>query len=137
MERRAGQKRRVLHAAGTEPRAARPSRASMASTHLLTRPSTVAPLPLLIRLNFCYTLGMQSTAGHTDVAAAVRALAERHRVSYVPTDTDVLAHHITRLSGDDVRFDDVELLLIALQRAGHLSRREAVLWQADYLRQSL
>jgi hypothetical protein len=39
--RRASQKRRLL-AAGAEPRAACPSQASMASTHLLTRPSTVA-----------------------------------------------------------------------------------------------
>src|ERR1700680_4782832 len=39
--RRTGQKRRLL-AAAPEPRAARSSRASMARSHLLTRPSTVA-----------------------------------------------------------------------------------------------
>jgi hypothetical protein len=51
------------------------------------------------------------------------------------TAIDDLAHHITRLSGDDVILDETELLLVALQRAGHLSWREAVLMQADYLRQ--
>jgi hypothetical protein len=72
----------------------------------------------------------------TATAAAIRALAERHGVSYTRTASDVLAHHITRLSGDDVVLDEPELLLIALQRAGHLSRTEAVLLQADYLRQA-
>jgi uncharacterized protein YajQ (UPF0234 family) len=68
--------------------------------------------------------------------SAIRALAERYDVAYEQTSTDVLADHITRLSGDDVELDDTELLLIALQRAGHLSRSQAVLMQADYLRQA-
>jgi|HubBroStandDraft_1064217.scaffolds.fasta_scaffold1272124_2 hypothetical protein len=71
-----------------------------------------------------------------DTKAAIRALAERHRVTYKPASTDGLAHHITRLAGDDVVFDETEQLLIALQRAGVLSRTEAVLLQADYLRQT-
>jgi hypothetical protein len=69
-------------------------------------------------------------------AAAIRALAERHKVAYVPTATDAWAHQVTRLAGDDVEFDETELLLIALQRAGHLSRTDAVLLQADYLAQA-
>ncbi len=69
-------------------------------------------------------------------ANAIRALAERHGVAYKPTDTDQLAHHITRLSGDDVVFEEIENLLIALQRSGHLSRTDAVLLQANYLRQA-
>ena len=72
----------------------------------------------------------------TPAAAAIRSMAERYGVEYTRTGSDILAHHITRLSGDDVVFDETELLLVALQRAGHLSRREAVLLQADYLRQS-
>ena len=71
-----------------------------------------------------------------DTAAAIRALAERHHVTYVETANDVLAHHFTRLAGDDVEFDDTERLLIALQRAGHISRADAVLLQAAYLRQA-
>ena len=77
---------------------------------------------------------MSEARHQTDTEATIRALAERYQVRYVPTEADVLAHHITRLSGDDVVFDDTELLLIALQRAGHLSRTDAVLLQADYLR---
>jgi hypothetical protein len=73
----------------------------------------------------------------TPAATAIRSMAERYGVEYKRTSADILAHHITRLSGDDVVFDETELLLVALQRAGHLSRREAVLLQANYLRQSL
>jgi hypothetical protein len=50
--------------------------------------------------------------------------------------TDAWAHQVTRLSGDDVEFDATELLLIALQRAGHISRTDAVLLHADYLTQA-
>jgi hypothetical protein len=74
---------------------------------------------------------------HTSNAAtAIRALAEQHKVVYTPTTTDAWAQHVTRLAGDDVEFDDTELLLIALQRAGHISRTDAVLLQADYLAQA-
>ena len=79
---------------------------------------------------------MHGTRSHKTTAAAIRALAERHAVAYSQTASDVLAHHVTRLSGDDVVLDEPELLLIALQRAGHLSRAEAVLLQADYLREA-
>jgi hypothetical protein len=49
---------------------------------------------------------------------------------------DILAQHITRLSGDDVAFDPVENTIVALQRAGILSRIQAVRLQARYLRES-
>jgi hypothetical protein len=41
-----------------------------------------------------------------------------------------------RLSGDDVLLDDVEQMVIALQRAGVLSRVQAVRLQARYLREN-
>lgn len=63
-------------------------------------------------------------------------LAERHGVSYTPTAIDAWAREVTRLADDDVILDDVELLLIALQRAGHLSRPEALRLQVNYLRES-
>jgi hypothetical protein len=69
-------------------------------------------------------------------AAAIRALADRHRITYAQTPTDVWANHVTRLAGDDVEFDEIERLLIALQRAGHISRADAVRLQADYLHQA-
>ena len=70
------------------------------------------------------------------VAARIRKMAQEHHVAYVHTSHDALAHHITRLAGDDVQLDEVEQLLIALQRSGHLSRIEMVQLQAAYLREA-
>jgi hypothetical protein len=69
------------------------------------------------------------------VATTVRALAEQYKVAYVTTATDVWAHHVTWLAGDDVKLDEIELLLIALQRSGHLSRPDALALQVRYLRE--
>ena len=59
-------------------------------------------------------------------AARIRKLAQKYHVTYVRAKHDTLAYHVTRLAGDDVEFDEIERLLIALQRSGHLSRVEAV-----------
>ena len=48
-------------------------------------------------------------------------MAAKHQLSYVARQSDMLAGHVTRLSGDHVSLDDVEYLLIALQRAGHIT----------------
>ncbi len=72
----------------------------------------------------------------TATATAIRELAEKHKVAYQEAATDVLGHHITRLSGDDVKLDATELLLLALERAGHVSGREAVRLHANYLREA-
>jgi hypothetical protein len=77
-----------------------------------------------------------SPKSKSKTAARIRALAKKYRVTYVRTRQDVLAHHITRLAGDDVKFDEIEQLLIALQRSGHLSRGEIVKLQASYLREA-
>jgi hypothetical protein len=69
-------------------------------------------------------------------ALHIRALARKYHVRYVRTRSDALAHHITRLAGDNVELDEIEQLLIALQRAGHLSRTELVRLQANYLRET-
>jgi hypothetical protein len=69
-------------------------------------------------------------------ATHIRKLAQQHHVAYARTQNDTLAHHITRLAGDHVELDEVEQLLIALQRAGHLSRQELVRLQARYLREA-
>jgi len=69
-------------------------------------------------------------------AKRIRELARKHGVQYVEMPNDALARHITRLAGDDVQLDDVEHLLIALQRGGHLSRSELVILQANYLREA-
>jgi hypothetical protein len=66
----------------------------------------------------------------------IRRLAERNHVTYLQTANDVLANDMTRLADDDVKLDPVEQMVIALQRAGHLSRVQAVRLQARYLREN-
>lgn len=66
----------------------------------------------------------------------IRNLVRRYCVAYAETPTDRLAHQITRLAGDTVELDEIERLLIGLQRAGHLSRPEMILLQARYLREA-
>jgi hypothetical protein len=70
------------------------------------------------------------------IAVRIRKMAQEHHVMYFSTQRDVLAHHITRLAGDNVQLDEIEQLLIALQRSGHLSRVEMVKLQAAYLREA-
>ena len=74
--------------------------------------------------------------GAAETSMIIRQMAERHRVVFQRTVADQLAHHMTRLAGDHVELDEVEQMLIALQRAGHLSRAEAVRLQARYLREA-
>ena len=69
-------------------------------------------------------------------AEYIRVLAERYHIIYSETRNDLLAHHISRLAGDTVEFDDIERLLVGLQRAGHLSRTEMIQLQAQYLREA-
>ena len=73
------------------------------------------------------------TSRQRDIELQIRALADRHHVAYTQTATDILGHHITRLSGDDVLLDQTELLLLALERAGHVSGLDAVQLHAAYL----
>jgi hypothetical protein len=77
-----------------------------------------------------------STQSESATAARIRKMAQRYHVVYVRTSRDLQAHHITRVAGDDVELDEIEQLLIALQRSGHLSRTEMVQLQAAYLREA-
>lgn len=74
------------------------------------------------------------TSGSTE--AYIRELAATHKVAFIPTKLDAFAHDVTRLAADDVQLDEVECLLLGLQRAGHLSRSELVHLQAKYLREA-
>ena len=74
-----------------------------------------------------------STRQQGDTAAVIHALARQHNVAYTETAIDVFGNHITRLSGDDVVLDETELLLLALERAGHISGVDAVSLHAAYL----
>jgi hypothetical protein len=69
-------------------------------------------------------------------AAEILTLAKQHGVVYTPTENDAWARDVTRLADDDVALDEIELLLIELQRAGHLSRPEALKLQANYLHEA-
>ena len=69
-------------------------------------------------------------------ADVIRRLASANNVTIVRSSTDDFARHVTRLSGDNVVFDDIENTIVALQRAGILSRIQAVRLQARYLRES-
>jgi hypothetical protein len=69
-------------------------------------------------------------------ATIIINLARQHGVSYTATPSDAWARDVTRLADDDVKLDDVELLLIGLQRSGYLSRPEALRLQVNYLREA-
>lgn len=77
--------------------------------------------------------------GHpvTNVGEYVFELAKRHGVSYAKTPADKLAEAITKLSDDDVEMDRIELLIIALERAGVISGAEVVPLHVNYLREKL
>jgi hypothetical protein len=77
-----------------------------------------------------------ATLTQSSTAAYIRGLAEQHRVTYVQTSSDQLALHMTRLADDTIRPDEIERLLLGLQRAGHLSRRQLVHLQVQYLREA-
>lgn len=64
-------------------------------------------------------------------------LAHRYGVTYLKTPNDELAEVITRLSDDDIEMDDVELLLIALERAGVVANKYVVPLHINYLREKL
>jgi hypothetical protein len=72
----------------------------------------------------------------TVTARIIQNLAARNQVVYQMTATDRLASHITRLAGDDVNLDAIEQMLIGLQRAGRIDRKQMVRLQARYLRES-
>jgi hypothetical protein len=78
----------------------------------------------------------RETVTQNSTAAYIRGLAARHHVTYVQTHSDLLALHMTRLADDAIQPDEIECMLFALQRAGHLSRRELVHLQVEYLREA-
>jgi hypothetical protein len=71
----------------------------------------------------------------TDVGNYVRWLAGVYKVRYVPTAADQWAETVTRLAGDDVRSGQVQDLLVALQRAGKLSKDDMARLLVNYLRE--
>jgi hypothetical protein len=70
------------------------------------------------------------------IVARFRKMAEDHRMAYVPAAGDALARQSASLAGDDVQLDEIEELLVALQRRGHPSRTKMIQLQAAYLREA-
>jgi hypothetical protein len=68
------------------------------------------------------------------VAEEIRALARQHGVVYEPTPLDELGNAITRLAGDDVELDETQLLLVALVRAGVLTKEKSASLRAMHIR---
>jgi len=69
-------------------------------------------------------------------AAYIRRLAAQHNVTYVQTQSDVLAQYMTRLADDAIEPDEIECMLFALHRAGHLDHQQIVHLQVKYLREA-
>ena len=69
-------------------------------------------------------------------AAYIQSLAAQHRVSYARTKSDVRAQHVTPPAGDAIESDEIECMLFALHRAGHLDLRELIHLQVEYLREA-
>ena len=76
------------------------------------------------------------TVTQNSTAAYIRGLAAQHHVSYVQTQSDALAQHMTRLADDAIELDEIECMLFALHRAGHLDRHQLVHLQVKYLREA-
>jgi hypothetical protein len=73
----------------------------------------------------------------SSTAVYIRQMAERHHVAYQSTKADALADDFARLADNNVvEFDEVEQMLIALQRAGIVDRSELVRLQARYLNEA-
>jgi hypothetical protein len=73
--------------------------------------------------------------GAGGVAAWARATAERHSIVAQTEPLDTYADAISRLSDAEMDLDTIERLLLAIERAGIVDRRQGVLLHAAYLRQ--
>ncbi|QOZ77894.1 hypothetical protein XH83_22110 [Bradyrhizobium sp. CCBAU 53351] len=82
----------------------------------------------------CYIIDVDKVTA-SSTAEHIRALARTFHVSYSEGPNDRLAHHISRLAGDPVELDEIELLLIGLVRAERITRPEMIQLQAAYLRE--
>jgi hypothetical protein len=69
------------------------------------------------------------------VARFVEDLARRYKVIYTNNPMDQWAEAVTRLAGDEVNSDSTEDLLVALKRAGKLSKKDVVTLAVNYFRE--
>lgn len=69
------------------------------------------------------------------VARYVAELAHYYKISYCYNMMDQWADAVTRLAGDEVVHDTVEDLLVALKRAGKITKQEVAMLSVNYLRE--
>lgn len=67
----------------------------------------------------------------------ILGLATAHGVTYVKAPLDEFTDMIDQISDGDVNFDEIELLLIALARAGVIASDNVALLHINYLREKL
>lgn len=70
-----------------------------------------------------------------EVARYVAELADYYKISYCYNTMDQWADAVTRLAGDEVVNDTVEDLLVALKRAGKITKQEVAILSVNYLRE--
>lgn len=69
------------------------------------------------------------------IAEFILDLARRHGVRYVETPTDAFADTLARLAGEEIEMDEIEMLILALERAGVLPSEAVVPLHISYLRE--
>lgn len=53
-------------------------------------------------------------------------MAQQHNITSDATSLDDMGNTITRLAGDDVVLDEVEMLIVHLGQQGHITGKEAL-----------
>ncbi|EMQ2088346.1 hypothetical protein ABWR82_004145 [Salmonella enterica subsp. enterica] len=69
------------------------------------------------------------------VASYIYQLAKKHNITAIRDNVSNIAITITALSGDDIKLDDVEQLLVNLKRKGFLTKAEMMQLEGRYLRE--
>lgn len=69
------------------------------------------------------------------VANQVVKMARQFGLSYADNPMDTFAESVTRLAGDDVKSDPIKDLIIALKRAGKISKRDVANLMAGYIKE--
>lgn len=79
---------------------------------------------------------IDKTIPTSGVAKYVSTLAKKHNITYSVNPMDTWAQTVTRLAGDVVKPDHIEDLIIALKRAGKISKKEVAALTVNYLRET-
>jgi len=76
-----------------------------------------------------------NAASNTPIKDRIHDLAKEHGLFYVSHPLDGFAAAITHMSGDDIKMDDTELLIVALVRAGVVAKKDVPSLYSKYLRE--